>query len=95
MIFYRDILHNDLYIKAGGSGNKGWSLINRFESTAHVGYAQLDADDHPQYILDTVVNAKGDLLVATADATVTRLAVGTDGQRLKADSTQTAGVKWG
>jgi hypothetical protein len=45
-------------------------------------------------ILTTIVDAKGDLIVATADSTVTRLAVGTNGQALVADSTQAAGVKW-
>lgn len=38
--------------------------------------------------------AKGDMLVATAAGLVSRLAVGTDGQYLVADSTQATGVKW-
>jgi len=40
------------------------------------------------------VDAKGDLLVATADGTLVNLAVGSNGQVLVADSTQAAGVKW-
>ncbi len=42
----------------------------------------------------TVVDAKGDLLVGTASDTVGRLAVGTNGQYLVADSAETAGIKW-
>lgn len=42
----------------------------------------------------TIVDLKGDLIAATAPDTVARLAVGTDGQVLSADSTQSAGLKW-
>lgn len=42
----------------------------------------------------STVTTKGDLIVATASATVTRRAVGTDGQVLTADSAQADGVKW-
>ncbi len=37
---------------------------------------------------------KGDLLAATAAATITRQGIGTDGQLLVADSAQTTGIKW-
>jgi hypothetical protein len=44
---------------------------------------------------ETIVEAKGDLIVATADATPARLAVGsTNGHVLTVDSVETAGVKW-
>src|SRR3982751_1496967 len=45
-------------------------------------------------IAATIVDAKGDLIAGTAPDTVSRLAVGTNGQVLTADSAQTAGVKW-
>jgi len=46
-------------------------------------------------IAKSIVDAKGDLIVATASDTVSRVAVGTDGQALIADSGETAGVRWG
>lgn len=42
----------------------------------------------------STVDAKGDLIAATADNTVSRLAVGTDGYILTADSNETTGLKW-
>ena len=43
----------------------------------------------------TILDAKGDLISATADNTPARLAVGTNGQVLIADSTASTGLKWG
>jgi hypothetical protein len=45
-------------------------------------------------LVTTVVDAKGDLLAGTANDTVGRLAVGTNGQYLVADSAETTGLKW-
>jgi len=42
----------------------------------------------------STIDAKGDLLVGTADNTVGRLAVGTNGYTLVADSAETTGLKW-
>jgi hypothetical protein len=40
------------------------------------------------------IDAKGDLLAGTADNTIGRLAVGTNGQVLTADSAEATGMKW-
>ena len=42
----------------------------------------------------TIVDAKGDLIAATAADTVARLAVGSNNQVLTADSTASTGLKW-
>lgn len=42
----------------------------------------------------STLTTKGDLYVATASATTTRRAVGSDGQVLTADSAQADGIKW-
>lgn len=42
----------------------------------------------------TIFDAKGDLIAATAADTASRLAVGTNGQVLTADSTAGTGLKW-
>ncbi len=46
-------------------------------------------------VLKTLVDAKGDLLVGTADNTIARLAVGgTNGQLLSVNSATASGLEW-
>ena len=45
-------------------------------------------------VLEATVDAKGDIYAATADNTVTRLAVGSDGQNLQATSGAATGLAW-
>jgi hypothetical protein len=52
------------------------------------------AQDDSNAIQNAIVDAKGDLIAATAADTPARLAVGTDGQVLTVDSTTSTGLKW-
>jgi hypothetical protein len=45
-------------------------------------------------VAKSIVDAKGDLIAATAADTVSRLAVGTNGTVLTADSSEATGMKW-
>jgi hypothetical protein len=47
------------------------------------------------FIPDAIVDAKGDLIAATAADTPARLAVGANGEMLVADSTTATGLAWG
>lgn len=52
------------------------------------------ADPHTGYLLESLLDAKGDLIAATADNTPGRLALGTDTHVLTADSSTATGLKW-
>ena len=52
------------------------------------------AQDDSNAIQNAIVDAKGDIIVATAADTPARLAVGTNGQVLKANSATATGLEW-
>lgn len=62
--------------------------IEYYDGAAWVGINDADA------IQNSIVDAKGDLIAATADNTPARLAVGTNGYVLTADSAEATGLKW-
>ena len=71
--------------------NGAWiSLANAAALTTH----EAAADPHTGYVLESLIDAKGDLITATADNTPARQAVGTNAQVLTADSTTSTGLKW-
>lgn len=62
-------------------------------SNADMDFTWVTTDD-ANAIQNSIVDAKGDLIAATAADTPARLAVGTNGQFLVADSTTATGLKW-
>jgi hypothetical protein len=67
---------------------KDTDAVLTYSGAAWVGFDDTNA------IQNTIVDAKGDLIGATAADTPARLAVGTNGQVLTADSTASTGLKW-
>jgi hypothetical protein len=73
-------------------GTNGYVLTVDSAETAGVKWAVVDDTTK---IAKSIVDAKGDLIVATANDTPARFAVGgTNGHVLTVDSAETAGVKW-
>jgi hypothetical protein len=62
-------------------------------SNTNMDFTWVTTDD-ANAIQNTIVDAKGDLIGATAADTPARLAVGTNGQVLTADSTAATGLAW-
>jgi hypothetical protein len=62
-------------------------------SNADMDFTWVTSDD-ANAIQNSIVDAKGDLIAATAADTPARLAVGTNGHVLTADSTAATGIKW-
>ena len=67
---------------------KDTDAVLTYSGAAWVGF------DDSNAIQNAIVDAKGDLIAASAADTPARLAVGTDGQTLVADSTASTGLKW-
>jgi len=74
----------DVTVSDGGTG----------ASTAAGARANLDVPSNSEAILDAIMDAKGDLIVATAADTPARLAVGSNGTVLMAASGEATGVAW-
>jgi len=76
----------------GATVKHGVSARDFDETNSHVNDTSTDV--HSQYVLKSLVDAKADIITATADNTPARLAVGTNGFVLTADSAEATGLKW-
>jgi hypothetical protein len=76
-------------LKGGTTGQ----ILSKASNT-DLDYTWVTTDD-ANAIQNAIVDAKGDLIAATAADTPARLAVGTNGTSLVADSTAATGLKWG
>jgi hypothetical protein len=52
------------------------------------------SDPHPGYLLESLFDTKGDLIVASSDNTPAKLSAGTNGYLLTANSGATNGIEW-
>jgi hypothetical protein len=84
-----DQVARDAAAAAQGTANTAVSNAATAQSAANAAQTTANAAI-PKSLLD----AKGDLIAGSADDTAVRIAVGTNGQILEADSTKAAGVKW-
>ena len=82
--------------QAGTSGvaHASGATVRHVLTSADLVYFRDGVDTANAAIPKSTVTTKGDLIVATGSATVTRVGVGNNTYVLTADSTQTAGVKW-
>lgn len=55
---------------------------------------QTPGDVHPQYVLESLVDGPGDLLVGESDGVVNRLPIGANEEILVADDAEVLGVRW-
>lgn len=92
-----DITSATLAVDRGGTGIASYTTNNYIRASAST---TLEQRTPSQVLADiaavghSVADAKGDLLVASAADTFTRLPVGSNGQVLTADSAESTGVKW-
>ena len=64
------------------------------EITTAVSDHSAASDPHTGYVLESLIDAKGDLIVGSADNTVARLAAGNSGESIVADSAATTGLRY-
>jgi len=96
IVFVTFVSSDTLTIVRGRAGSSaithsGGAAVKHVLTGNDLDYFNTVADNALQ---KSTLTTKGDTLVATAASTVARVPIGSDGQILVADSTQTNGLKW-
>ena len=99
IVFVTAISGDTLTVVRGRAGtsnitHNGGASVKHVLTSDDLTYFTTESGIAATAIQETIVAAKGDLIAATANDTVTRLSVGTNNQVLTADSAETAGIKW-
>jgi hypothetical protein len=99
IVYVTNVSSDTLTIVRGQAGTSaishtGGATVKHVLTSADLTFYTAGVATADAAIPESVVTAKADLLVASASGVVDNLAVGTNGQVLTADSTETLGVKW-
>lgn len=88
-----DVLNNNG--QASTPANPSAGFYKTYVKDDTIPYLLKPSGTESRIIDASIVTAKGDLIAATANNAVARVAIGSDGTFLKADSAQSTGVAWG
>lgn len=95
---YRELSKTNAQVSATAPSSpyEGQIWFDSSEGGTYVYYGSnwIEVGAAPVDSLLATINAKGDILVGTADNTVNRLAVGSNGQLLAANSATSTGLEW-
>jgi hypothetical protein len=99
IIFVTGVSSDTLTIVRGRAGtsaitHSGGAAIKHVITSDDLNYYTAGVDTANAAIPKSLVTNKGDIIVATASATTTRLGIGSNNQVLAADSTTATGLKW-
>jgi hypothetical protein len=99
IVYVTNVSSDTLTIVRGQAGTSaishtGGATVKHVLTSADLTFYTAGVATADAAVPESVVTAKADLLVGASSGVVDNLAVGTNGQVLTADSTETLGVKW-